>query len=67
MLQMDLNKKLKNQLFQFGLNPQEWSLERVSSTLFLVTHCQQKDLVFVGRCHFSSSKPRWRSLEVLFL
>ena len=51
-------------LTQFGLNPVEWALIRVSKTLFQIVHRQDEHFQFLGRCN---GRGQWVKVELFSL
>lgn len=59
--------KLQAELKRFGLNPSEWSLQRIQSLTYLVQNRLDRSFTFRGHLEFRQQKPQWKSLEVLSL
>lgn len=53
-------EKLKKQLGEFGLNPQDWNLFRLNSKNYLIKNKQENELCFWGQ----TEKKRWKELRL---
>lgn len=59
--------KLQNELRYFGLNPSEWTLQRMHALSYLVQNKLDKNFALQGRLEFRRQKPQWKSLELISL
>lgn len=59
--------KLQTQLKAFGLNPTEWSLQRIQALSYLIENKSDKNFALYGRLEYRNQKPQWKSLEVVSL
>lgn len=59
--------KLNAELKQFGLNPSEWSLQRIQSLTYLIQNKFDKNFTLWGQIEFKKQKPQWKSVEVFSL
>lgn len=57
--------KLQSELRTFGLNPAEWSLQKIQTLGYLLQNTQDKQFALYGKLEYRNNKPRWKSLEVL--
>lgn len=57
--------KLQQQLTHFGLNPSEWSIERVQALQFRIQHKLEQNFILKGSLEYKNKIARWRSLEVI--
>lgn len=61
-----LNMKLQSDLGKYGLNPAEWTLHRIKSSLsYLIKNRFDESFTMYGELEFRKQKPQWRSLEVV--
>ena len=66
MSQMNL-LKLSEQLKSFGLNPCEWSLERVQALHFILINKMDQNFALRGQLEYRNKTAHWKSLEVISL
>lgn len=59
--------KLQTELKSFGLNPAEWSLQKIQALGYLLLNTQDEQFAMYGRLEYRDKKPRWKSLEVVSL
>ncbi|WP_374028020.1 hypothetical protein ACES2J_04310 [Bdellovibrio bacteriovorus] len=59
--------KLQTELKSFGLNPAEWSLQKIQALGYLLQNTQDEKFAMYGRLEYRDKKPRWKSLEVVSL
>lgn len=59
--------KLQTELKSFGLNPAEWSLQKIQALGYLLLNTQDEKFAMYGRLEYRDKKPRWKSLEVVSL
>ncbi|AHZ86193.1 hypothetical protein AB1A81_04335 [Bdellovibrio bacteriovorus] len=59
--------KLQTELKSFGLNPAEWSLQKIQVLGYLLQNTQDEKFAMYGRLEYRDKKPRWKSLEVVSL
>lgn len=55
---------LRQQLSQFGLNPQDWILENKGSGQYLVRHSQDFQTYFLGLAEQNLNSLKWQKLEI---
>ncbi|WP_374029807.1 hypothetical protein [Bdellovibrio bacteriovorus] len=58
---------LQSQLQNFGLNPREWTLQRIRSLTCLIQNNEDKNFALYGKLEFRNQKWRWKSLELISL
>jgi hypothetical protein len=51
-------------LRQFGLNPFEWSIQRLQGSHYLITHRELKDFEFEGEVEYRNLRPRWKFIRL---
>jgi len=56
---------LQTQLKHFGLNPAEWTLQRIQSLSYIIQNKNDESFALYGRLEFRNHKPQWKSLEVM--
>lgn len=56
--------KLQSDLTRFGLNPAEWSLKKVTSSHYQVSHTTEEDFSFLGYLETQNSVLTWKKLEL---
>ncbi|WP_295903359.1 hypothetical protein [uncultured Bdellovibrio sp.] len=59
--------KLQAQLKNFGLNPAEWSLQRIQSLTYVIQNRNDENFALYGRLEYRNHQPQWKSLEVVSL
>lgn len=59
--------KLQSELKLFGLNPAEWSLQRVQALSYVIQNRLDKNFALYGRLEYRNKKPSWKSLELVSL
>lgn len=63
-----MNMKLQSDLKNYGLNPAEWTLQRIQSSLsYLIKNRADETFAMYGELEFRKRKPQWKSLEVISL
>lgn len=63
-----INIKLQSDLQKFGLNPVEWSLQRIQTSLsYLIKHRFDENFAMYGELEFRKNKPQWKSIAVISL
>lgn len=55
---------LQSQLLNFGLNPAEWTLNRLHSVGYLIEHRYDTNFKFIGKYEFKARRPRWKTVEL---
>ena len=58
---------LQSQLINFGLNPNEWLLERIQNMNFKIRNRDDQGFVFLGRLSMENQTYQWQSLELISL
>ncbi|UOF02881.1 hypothetical protein [Bdellovibrio reynosensis] len=61
------NLKLQSSLSDFGLNPYEWSLERIHSLAYLLINNVDENFKLYGHLEYREQKPKWKEMEILSL
>lgn len=56
---------LTTQLSCFGLNPSEWSIERLNGISYLVQNKADRTFYFYGQLEYKKKKPTWKSLDLI--
>lgn len=56
---------LLKQLIHFGLNPQEWSLSRISKNKYLIQNTVDKSYSYLGHTQEKNDKSEWQELTLL--
>jgi hypothetical protein len=56
---------LTTQLSYFGLNPSEWSIERLNALKYLVQNKADRSFSFFGQLEYRKKKPTWKSLDLI--
>ncbi|HWU45109.1 MAG TPA: hypothetical protein VN132_16765 [Bdellovibrio sp.] len=64
MTQEMIKTRLQEELKNFGLNPAEWSLQKVRSLGYVVQNNIDKSFSLYGTTTFRHRKPIWQSLEL---
>lgn len=63
------NTSLKNELHQdlkkFGLNPAEWSLQKLRNHSYKIAHIKDSGFYFMGKSHLKGL--RWVNLRLISL
>lgn len=59
--------KLQTELKSFGLNPSEWSLQKIQALGYVIQNKLDQGFALYGRLEYRDKKPRWKSLEVVSL
>ena len=59
--------KLQDQLKNFGLNPSEWSLEKIQALHFMIVNKSDENFALRGRLEYRDKTAFWKSLEVVSL
>lgn len=59
--------KLQTDLTNFGLNPTEWTIQKIRSTLFRVQNNSDQSFSFVGQLEYHNRRPRWKKLILISL
>ena len=59
--------KLQDQLKNFGLNPTEWTLEKVQALQFMIVNKSDENFALRGRLEYRDKAAFWKSLEVVSL
>lgn len=54
-------------LTQFGLNPAEWTLHKVSALKFVLQNKMDKNFLMRGNLEYKNKKAQWRSMELVSL
>lgn len=70
-----LKNQLHAELRKFGLNPQDWSLKKISSSTmksehspnYLIQNKLDKNFSLFGKLEFRKETPAWKSLELASL
>lgn len=63
-----MNMKLQSDLKTFGLNPTEWTLQRIQSSLsYLIKHRVDENFAMYGELEFRKQRPQWKSIELVSL
>lgn len=57
--------KLQSQLKNFGLNPTEWSIQKVQSLTYKIQNRNDETFALYGYLEYRKQKPRWKSLELV--
>ena len=58
---------LQNQLQNFGLNPSEWTLEKVQALHFMIVNKSDETFALRGHLEYKDKNAFWKSLEVVSL
>lgn len=61
------NLKLQSSLTDFGLNPWEWNLEKLSTLAYLIKNNFDENFQMYGHLEYKNQKPKWKELEVVSL
>lgn len=56
--------ELQQQLFQFGLNPKEWNIEKRGPNTYVIRHCQDLKIYFWGIIRKSDHQMEWKKLHI---
>ncbi|WP_413582379.1 hypothetical protein [Bdellovibrio sp. HCB288] len=59
--------KLQTDLSQFGLNPTEWTLEKVQALTYLIRNKLDKSFALSGTLQFKNRTPAWKSIALVAL
>lgn len=59
--------KLQTDLSKFGLNPAEWTLEKVQSVSYLIRNKLDRSFAFYGRLELKKNIPTWKSIDLVAL
>ncbi len=56
--------ELQQQLCQFGLNPQEWTLQQISPRAFAIRDRKDQQTCFWGLVAKNTQTLKWKKLQV---
>ncbi|WP_413575549.1 hypothetical protein ACLVWU_14505 [Bdellovibrio sp. HCB290] len=59
--------KLQTELSQFGLNPTEWTLEKIQSLTYLIKNKFDDSFALCGKLEFKNKTPAWKSIDLVAL
>lgn len=59
--------KLQTDLINYGLNPAEWTIQKIRNTYFRVQHNGDKSFSFLGQLEYHNRRPRWKKLILISL
>lgn len=58
--------KLQADLKKFGLNPAEWSMQKVKSSLgYLIKNRTDESFAMYGELEYRKRKPSWKSIIII--
>ncbi len=59
--------RLQAQLKTFGLNPSEWTIQKVQALGFLLQNKLDQSFAMYGRIEYQNRRPKWKSLDLISL
>jgi hypothetical protein len=59
-----LLSKLQSDLIGFGLNPTEWTIQKLHATHYLINHKSEEGFAFFGRLEYRNKRPHWKTIEL---
>lgn len=60
-IQLRLRSELKN----FGLNPSEWTLHKLTKKKFKITHVADNNFYFVGDTKTKGPSREWKTVQLI--
>ncbi len=59
--------KLQTDLSKFGLNPTEWTIEKVQAVSYLIRNKIDKSFALYGKLELKKNSPTWKSIDLVAL
>ncbi|WP_413585087.1 hypothetical protein [Bdellovibrio sp. HCB274] len=59
--------KLQTELSHFGLNPTEWTLEKVQTWSYVIRNKIDKSFALYGKLQSNRKTPTWKSIDLVAL
>mgnify|MGYP003337751171 CR=1 FL=1 len=60
-----LNLMLQTELKSFGLNPTDWSLQKLDGFEYLIHHKEEQGFTFFGKLKREKERLRWKFLQLV--
>ncbi len=55
------------ELKTYGLNPSEWSIQRIQTLYYRIQNRTDQDFTLMGTLEIKNRRPHWKHLEVVSL
>ncbi len=65
--QQNVLLKLQTDLSKFGLNPTEWTLEKVQNVTYLIRNKLDESFALYGKLELKKNAPTWKSIDLVAL